>query len=162
MSLIQSQRAPQSTDKRTEENVELLKDMFRNTTTVLSGCKKFRRRNLEFQKHQWEIELHAIYPSFLREYAYFNPQQLDKFEKFSNEVSTKKPYLTKFEMDIIAAVRQAEQPEHDAMQELDDRRSAVNPHSLLFSYFFPVTDLCLLLCVRKKRNTLPTCLKNKG
>jgi hypothetical protein len=152
-SLGKSQRAPQSKKKRTAGNVQLLTDMFLNTTTVLSGANQFKRRNLEFQKHQWEIELHALYPSFLREYAYFNPEELEKFEKFSNTVSTQKYYLTKFQKDIIAAVRQAEQPEHDAMQELDDRRSAVNPHSLLFSYIFPLLTCasCSLLGKRALR-----------
>ena len=144
-SLKDAKKAPYTRKGRGEDHVSLCLDMYLHTTTVLSGNDRFRHRNLEFQKHLWEIELSAIYPSFLRDYAYFNEANVKEFPS----TETKAPYLTNFDMNVIAAVRQAEEPEHDGMQEIDDRRSKVNPQSLLYICFFPVTDLCLLLFVRE-------------
>ena len=78
----------------------LLVQFFIDTTHVLSGAAR-ETRNLEMSLHQWEEELYALYPTYLRRVAYANPSVLKENQ------GGKKQQLTKFQASIRAAVSAA-------------------------------------------------------
>lgn len=106
---------------RTTHEISVMTSMFIHTTTVLSGAEKHNLRNLEMSRTVWQKELHALYPTFLREFVYFHPEVYREAERCLRE----NEHVTKFQYKILAAEMQAGASDWDGEKELHERRAEV-------------------------------------
>ena len=101
--------------KITEHEESLLVQFFVDTTHVLSGAER-TTRNLDMRLHEWEHELYAMYPTYLRRVAHSNPDLLTQHQ------GGKEQRLTKFQASIRAAVAAAQSPDFKVTAEQHMRR----------------------------------------
>ena len=101
--------------KVNEHEEAMLIQFFIDTTHVLSGAAR-ETRNLEMSLHEWEEELYALYPTYLRRVAYADPSLLKENQ------GGKKQQITKFQASIRAAVSAAKAENFNVQAEQHLRR----------------------------------------
>ena len=94
----------------------MLLSMYEATTSVLSGSDRLTRV-LEMTEFDWQIELYAMFPSYLRNLAEEFPETLEQ-----TGGTLKTPLLTRMQRNIRAAHAQSKQQWFDPHQEFVQRR----------------------------------------
>ena len=127
---------------RDPHQVDIFVRMFTSTTAVLSGAERYKTRNLEMCKSVWADRLYGLYPSFLREFLYFNEEALATAKRRLADNS----YVSEFQFSLLAAHEQASK--RDPEEELEERTQEVKCFFRFLCFLAILLWFLLVLCFR--------------